>query len=61
LTKNLIQSIRIGVQARNIFTLTDYSGYDPEVASGSDLTNYPFDDFGYPNFRTYTASVQVNF
>jgi hypothetical protein len=61
LTKDLIKSIRIGIQARNIFTITNYSGYDPEVASGADLSNYPFDDFGYPNFRTFSASLQLNF
>ncbi len=59
--KGLVKSIKLGIQARNIFTITDYTGYDPEVASGSDLSNYPFDDFGYPNFRTFTASLQVNF
>lgn len=61
LFNGLIKSIKIGVQARNIFTITDYTGYDPEVASGSDLTNYPFDDFGYPNFRTFSASIQAKF
>lgn len=56
-----IKSLKIGFQARNVFTFTSYKGYDPEVASGSDLTNYPFDDFGYPNYRTYTGSISINF
>ncbi len=56
-----IKKIRIGFQARNVVTFTNYKGYDPEVATGSDLTNYPFDDFGYPNYRTYTGSISLNF
>jgi len=56
-----IKSLKIGFQARNVFTFTNYKGYDPEVASGTDLTNYPFDDFGYPNYRTYTGSISINF
>ena len=59
--KDLIKSIRVGVQARNVFTITNYTGYDPEVSSGSDLTNYYFDDFGYPNFRTFSGSIQLTF
>ena len=57
----VIKSLRIGIQARNILTFTDYKGYDPEVASGTDLTNFPFDDFGYPNYRTFTGSISINF
>ncbi len=56
-----ISSIRIGGIAHNLYTLTNYSGYDPEVASGSDLTNFPFDNFGYPNYRTYKFSLEINF
>jgi len=59
--KGVIKTIRIGVQARNIFTISNYTGYDPEVASGADLANYPFDDFGYPNFRTFSGSIQLTF
>ncbi|MEN8156500.1 MAG: SusC/RagA family TonB-linked outer membrane protein [Bacteroidota bacterium] len=61
LGKDVVKSIRVGVQGRNLVTFTGYSGYDPEVASGGDASNYPFDDFGYPNFRTYSASIQFNF
>jgi len=60
-TGGFIKGINIGIQSLNVFTLTKYKGYDPEVASGSDLTNYPFDNFGYPNFRTYTASLKLTF
>ena len=57
----IFKGIKIGFQGRNLLTITNYRGYDPEVASGIDATNYPFDDFGYPNFRTYTGSIQLTF
>jgi len=59
--KNKLSEIKIGAIGHNLFTLTKYSGYDPEVASGSDLSNFPFDNFGYPNYRTYSASIEFKF
>jgi len=56
-----LHAFSVGVRAKNLFTLTKYKGYDPEVASGGDLTNYPFDDFGYPNYRVITGSVSFTF
>lgn len=58
---NVISSIRIGAIGHNLLTFTNYSGYDPEVSSGADATNYPFDNFGYPNYRTYKVSLEINF
>jgi len=42
---------------RNLFTLTNISGIDPEVAS----TESPKDSFGYPQFRTFTFGVTIQF
>jgi len=56
-----IKGIKVGFQGRNLFTITNYRGYDPEVASTSDATNFAYDNFGYPNFRTYTGSIQLTF
>ncbi len=61
LNKVHISSIRLGLVGRNLYTFTNYTGYDPEVASGSDLTNFPFDNFGYPNYRTITGSIVFKF
>ena len=61
ISHGFVKEINVGIQALNLFTLTKYTGYDPEVASGSDLTNYPFDNFGYPNFRSYSASLKFAF
>jgi hypothetical protein len=68
-TNGFIKLIKVGVIGRNLFTFTNYSGYDPEVTSGdtnykepnNDLSMYAFDGYGYPNFRTFTGSIQINF
>jgi len=64
LFNGFIKSVKIGVVGRNLYTFTNYSGYDPEVAQGDpgdDLSNFAFDGYGYPNFRTYTGSLILKF
>lgn len=57
-----INGLRLSLLGRNLLTFTDYKGYDPEVAGLSgDATNFKFDGFAYPNFRTYTASLELQF
>jgi TonB-linked SusC/RagA family outer membrane protein len=57
-----LNEMRLGLIGRNLLTLTDYSGYDPEV---SGLNGDPFqvriDWFQYPQFRTFTAVVEIAF
>jgi len=54
--------VRLGIIGRNLFTFTNYSGYDPEV---SGLNGDPFqvriDWFQYPQFRTFTGVVEIAF
>ena len=52
-----VDRVQLGVVGRNLFTITDYKGYDPEV--GSPLER--MDDFVYPQYRTITASIQIDF
>ncbi|MCC7132277.1 MAG: SusC/RagA family TonB-linked outer membrane protein [Gemmatimonadales bacterium] len=58
-----LENLRIGAIGRNLFTFTNYSGYDPEV--GSPFANDPyqvrFDWFTYPKFRTFTGLVEIAF
>jgi TonB-linked SusC/RagA family outer membrane protein len=42
---------------RNIYTWTNYTGYDPEIGSIMNRN----DNFDYPIYRTLTFSVEVNF
>jgi hypothetical protein len=55
------KEIKVGAIGRNLLTFTSYSGFDPEVGSSGDLTTFAFDEFGYPNFRTFSASIQFIF
>jgi hypothetical protein len=63
----LIKGLRATVGVQNIFTITNYSGYDPEVGAyvgtGSSGSNQASGiDFGrYPLTPMYTATVNVNF
>lgn len=45
---------RIGFSVQNVFTITDYSGLDPEVANG-------IDNNIYPRPRTFMVSVSLNY
>ena len=52
--KFLCSRLRFYVTASNLFTITKYSGYDPEVGSGVDYGNYP-------QSRTFTFGLNANF
>jgi hypothetical protein len=52
-----VERVAVGLIGRNLITWSDYTGFDPEVGS---IRN-PYDGFGYPNFRTFTAKVDVTF
>jgi outer membrane receptor protein involved in Fe transport len=52
-----LEYIRFGLLGKNLATITNYSGYDPQAGSQGFL----FDDFGYPNFSSYTFSVEFKF
>lgn len=59
-----IRGISVALVGRNLFTITDYSGYDPEVRDEETGVNNPIarvDDFDYPRFRTFTTTVQIEF
>lgn len=57
-----ISNLNIYVSAQNIITLTDYSGYDPEVNSfsGGDLRQ-GVDLSAYPSVKTITLGLNVSF
>ncbi|GGF21880.1 SusC/RagA family TonB-linked outer membrane protein [Hymenobacter cavernae] len=53
-------SVRVYVTGRNVFTATKYTGFDPETP-GLGIFGRGLDDGTYPNVRTFTAGLQVNF
>lgn len=61
-----VDGLTLNVVGRNLLTITDYQGYDPEVGQGGSARGGSEvigrqDNFGYPNFREFTASIQVVF
>jgi len=56
----LLNTLRIYVSATNLFTLTGYSGLDPEVNSDSP-TSSGFDYGNYPIPRSWLTGVQIKF
>ena len=58
-----IKGVKVGFIARNLLTFTNYSGYDPEVqtstSGGSQFFAYDF--MGYPNYRSFSGSLELKF
>ncbi|TLV02083.1 SusC/RagA family TonB-linked outer membrane protein [Dyadobacter luticola] len=53
---------RLYVSATNLWTLTNYSGYDPEGNAYGGTTNIVGVDFGgYPQAKTYTVGLNFGF
>ena len=60
-TKDIVKKIRVYASIANPFIITAYKGLDPEV----NITGYDggIDNYAsaYPNFRTYSLGLQLNF
>jgi hypothetical protein len=60
-----ISSARIFISAQNLITITNYSGYDPDVGkyllSDASGLMMGFDNSFYPQARTLMAGVNLNF
>ncbi|HSV11288.1 MAG TPA: TonB-dependent receptor [Hanamia sp.] len=52
-----VSRLRVYVTGENLFTLTKYSGYDPEVGGGV----FGIDKGQYPQARTFIGGVQLSF
>ena len=61
----VIDRVTFNLIGRNLFTVTDYRGYDPEVGRLTGPLLDPglnrVDAFGYPNFRTITFAAEFVF
>jgi hypothetical protein len=64
---NVIKGLRVYLAAQNLFTITDYSGYDPEISTpfsaGGDAYIFQrgIDTGQLPQPRTFIAGVQLQF
>ena len=62
---NNFEGLSLMLTGRNLATWTDYRGFDPEVGSSGGNTGSSalarVEGYQYPNFRTWTLGVEVNF
>ena len=57
-----LSKLRLYVQAQNLFTLTKYKGYDPEVnAFGGDSVAQGVDYGTYPQSRAVIFGLNIEF
>jgi len=61
---NWISSMRFTLTGQNLFVITQYDGYDPEVNSDrsvAGVTSYGIDYLSYPKARTFLLGFNVSF
>jgi TonB-linked SusC/RagA family outer membrane protein len=61
---NVLQKVRLSVTGQNLFVITKYSGFDPEINTGSTLggvQTFGIDYFTYPKARTFLINLNVTF
>lgn len=63
LTKNVVTNFRVYIASENLFTITKYKGYDPEVSTqdGNYIFNRGIDGGQLPQPRTFLFGFQVDF
>ncbi|MFN3997351.1 SusC/RagA family TonB-linked outer membrane protein [Algoriphagus sp.] len=61
---NSFQNIRLSVTGQNLFVITDYTGFDPEVNTGATsggIQTFGIDRFTYPRARTFMVNLNLTF
>jgi len=61
---NGFQNIQVTLTGQNLFVLTEYSGFDPEVNTGSTsggIQTFGIDRFTYPKSRTFLIGLNLTF
>lgn len=61
LAKVRMKEVRIYVSGENLWTLTNYSGNDPEVSTRQSVLTPGFDWSPYPRTRNLTAGLSIKF
>lgn len=59
-----IRALEVTFTGQNLFTITPYSGFDPEVNTGTELDGiqtFGIDRFTYPRARTFKAGLNLTF
>jgi TonB-linked SusC/RagA family outer membrane protein len=62
---SVLNGAGLSLSGRNLFTWTDYPGFDPETGGAGGATGSAaiarVDGYRYPNFRTWTFTVDLTF
>ncbi|MBZ4041008.1 SusC/RagA family TonB-linked outer membrane protein [Flavobacterium hibisci] len=61
---NVMDNIRLSVTGQNLFVITKYSGYDPEINTGTsvnEIQSFGIDYFSYPRSRTISFGLNAAF
>ncbi len=61
---DLVNNIRFTITGQNLFVISDYSGFDPEVNTGGDIDDiqtFGIDRFTYPSPTTVLLGLNVSF
>ena len=61
LNKISVQGLRLYVSGNNLFTLTEYRGFDPEIGTDTGILDTGIDKGFYPSNRTLGAGLRVTF
>jgi len=59
-----VSSLRVFVTGQNLFVITDYNGYDPEVNTDRNdkgITSYGLDYLSYPKARSFIFGLNLSF
>ncbi|SFB90288.1 TonB-dependent receptor [Spirosoma endophyticum] len=59
LSKAKIRSLEVYVSGQNLFTITKYPGYDPEVSNGTNAITQGLEMGVIPNPKTYTVGFRL--
>lgn len=63
-TKSVVSKLRVFVDIQNLFTITPYTGVDPELDNASDNRLFivtKTNSSAYPNAKIYTLGIDVGF
>ena len=55
-----VKGANVSVGGENLFTITKFSGQDPEILLSSEY-NGSASSYGYPTVRRFTVGLSVNF
>ena len=60
--QSFMRSLTVGITGENLFLLTPYNGFDPDVSTSSETSTIRRADIGaYPKARTFVLNLQMNF